>query len=98
VIQDAVTAGNDMVMICHRLNMVEEALGHIQALPESTLTRAFESIEKAKNRLYPPTKFTEERFAEIDARIWDLRVATLGEQAAATRSPEDGARSPVELY
>ena len=30
--------------------------------------------------------------------IWDLRVAVLGEEEAAKRSPEDGKRSPVETY
>jgi beta-N-acetylhexosaminidase len=34
----------------------------------------------------------------VDGEIWDLRVATLGAERAAERSPEDGKRSPVELY
>ena len=33
-----------------------------------------------------------------DAEVWDLRVATLGAEQAAQRSPEDGKRSPVEIY
>jgi hypothetical protein len=28
----------------------------------------------------------------------DLRIATLGPERAAQRSPEDGKRSPVEVY
>ena len=36
--------------------------------------------------------------AEVDAEIWDLRVATLGEERAKILSVEDGKRSPVELY
>jgi len=39
-----------------------------------------------------------ERFQEIDSQIWDLRVATLGEEEARNLSVEDGKRSPVELY
>jgi beta-N-acetylhexosaminidase len=34
----------------------------------------------------------------LDEEVWQLRVATLGEEIAAARSPEDGKRSPVELY
>jgi len=42
--------------------------------------------------------FTVESFQKIDAEIRELRIATLGESEADTRSPEDGKRSPVELY
>ena len=39
-----------------------------------------------------------DRFAELNKEVWDLRVATLGEEAAKNYSVEDGKRSPVELY
>ena len=45
-----------------------------------------------------PDEFSEEAFRKINDEIWDLRVAVLGEEAASQRSPEDGKRSPVELY
>ena len=32
------------------------------------------------------------------AALWDLRVAVLGPERAAIRSPDDGKRSPVETY
>ena len=38
------------------------------------------------------------RNPEINADIQALRVAVLGEAAAANLSVEDGKRSPVELY
>jgi len=53
---------------------------------------------RCKSRLAPPTPFSLEAFQAVDAEIRDLRVATLGQEAAAQRSPEDGKRSPVELY
>jgi hypothetical protein len=34
----------------------------------------------------------------LDDAIWKLRVAVLGEERAAIRSPENAARSPVERY
>ena len=37
-------------------------------------------------------------FRRRDHEVWQLRVDTLGAEAAAKRSPEDGKRSPVEVY
>ncbi|CAN5398557.1 hypothetical protein BH23VER1_BH23VER1_19760 [soil metagenome] len=97
-IQGCITAGNDLAMICHRLEMVEEARTHLEGLPDLVVTLALERIEKAKRRLPAPLPFALETFQAIDQKVWDLRVATLGEEGAARRSPEDGKRSPVELY
>jgi beta-N-acetylhexosaminidase len=97
-IQEAVKAGNDMVMICHRLEMVEEAKRHLEALPAPTVYDALERIDKTKKQLTRPPKFTLDRFAEINEAIWQLRVDTLGEEGASILSAEDGKRSPVELY
>jgi beta-N-acetylhexosaminidase len=55
-------------------------------------------VAQFKKRLAPPQEFSEAGFRKIDHEIWDLRVAVLGEERAATRSPEDGKRSPVETY
>ena len=97
-IQEAVLAGNDMVMICHRVEMVEQAFEHLKTLPDPVLSDAAEQIYKTKGRLAKPTQFSLEAFAEIDAKIWDLRVDTLGEERAKILSVEDGKRSPVETY
>ncbi|MBL9133078.1 MAG: glycosyl hydrolase, partial [Verrucomicrobiaceae bacterium] len=51
-----------------------------------------------KKRLIRPDKFDLDRFAAINRDIWQLRVDTLGEEAAKNLSVEDGKRSPVELY
>jgi len=64
----------------------------------AALQPALESIARCKARLSPPSAFSVEAFQHIDAEIRDLRIATLGESEADTRSPEDGKRSPVELY
>jgi hypothetical protein len=45
-----------------------------------------------------PYEFSETAFRKIDNEIWDLRVAVLGKERAAIRTPEDGKRSPVEIY
>ncbi len=97
-IQDAMRAGNDIVMICHRLEMVEQAHGHLAALPDALLLAAMERIQRAKGKLKPPAKWSAENFQALNDDIQKLRVAVLGEERAAVLSVEDGKRSPVELY
>ena len=94
----AIAAGNDLAMICHRVDQIGQALRILQELPAAQRERALQSVARFKEKIAPPTEFSEEKFRAIDSEIWDLRVATLGEERAAQRSPEDGARSPVETY
>jgi beta-N-acetylhexosaminidase len=94
----AIEAGNDWVMICHRVAAIEEVHSTLDKLRPAQIERALESVAQTKKKLTPPHEFSEEKFREIDAEIWDLRVAVLGEEEAARRSPEDGKRSPVETY
>ena len=95
-IQEAILAGNDMAMICHRVDMVEEAFEHLKKIPDPNIFDALEHIRKFKHRMSKPSKFSLEAFKEIDDQIWDLRVDTLGEEQAKILSVEDGKRSPVE--
>ena len=97
-IQEAVRAGNDLVMICHRVEMVELAREHLEGVEAPALHDALVRIEKTKQRLVKPDKFDLDRFAALNRDIWQLRVDTLGEEAAKNHSVEDGKRSPVELY
>jgi beta-N-acetylhexosaminidase len=97
-IQEAVRAGNDLVMICHRVEMVELARQHLEGVEDPVLHDALVRIEQTKKRLVKPDKFDLDHFAAINRDIWDLRVATLGEEGARNLSVEDGKRSPVELY
>jgi beta-N-acetylhexosaminidase len=92
-----IEAGNDMLMICHRVEMALAAKSAIEPLG-ARLQPALESVARSKSRLVPPTPFSVEDYQKLDEEVWHLRVATLGEEAAAQRSPEDGNRSPVELY
>ena len=69
-----------------------------QKLPSDQIDRAQKSVARFKKKLAPPHEFSEAAFRKIDHEIWDLRVAVLGEERAAIRSPENGKRSPVEIY
>ena len=94
----AINAGNDLVMICHRIPEIENVRKILETLPPDQTSRALASVAKFKKEMKPPHEFSEEAFRKIDAEIWDLRVATLGEERAKQRSAEDGKRSPVETY
>jgi beta-N-acetylhexosaminidase len=94
----AIGAGNDLAMICHRIAEIENVHGSLQKLPADQIDRAMASVARFKKNMSPPDEFSEAAFRKIDNEIWDLRVAVLGEERAAIRSPEDGKRSPVELY
>jgi beta-N-acetylhexosaminidase len=94
----AIEAGNDLAMICHRVSSIEEVHQTLGTLPHAQIDRALQSVARFKTKLQPPHEFSESAFQEIDRSIWDLRVSVLGQNAAAMRSPEDGKRSPVEIY
>lgn len=93
-----VEAGNDLLMICHRTELAEEALHILDRIPSGKLDRALEFVQNWKTRLAPPDVFNEAAFQALDGQVWDLRVAVLGEEKARELSPEDGKRSPVEVY
>jgi beta-N-acetylhexosaminidase len=94
----AIAAGNDLAMICHRIPEIENVHRILGTLPRKQIERAQKSVARFKKRLSPPDKFSEAAFRKVDDEIWDLRVATLGEERAKQRSIEDGKRSPVEMY
>ena len=97
-IRRAIAAGNDLAMICHRVPMIEEALGYLEKVPVEELDRALNQIGKFKSQLAAPNEFSESAFAALNEEIWNLRVAVLGEERAHEVSVEDGKRSPVETY
>ena len=94
----AIAAGNDLAMICHRIPVLEQARAALETVPRAQLDRALAVVASFKARLVPPDPFTDEEFRRRDAEVWQLRVDTLGAEQAAQRSPEDGKRSPVEVY
>ena len=98
VIRLAIGAGNDVAMICHRVEMVEKAHGFLGDVPRAELERALANVAAFKAKMAPPDAWDEAEFRRRDAEVWDLRVAVLGAEGAAQRSPEDGKRSPVETY
>jgi len=94
----AIDAGNDLTMICHRIPEIENVQRILGTLPREQIDRALSSVARFKKKIAPPHEFSEAAFRKIDNEIWQLRVATLGQERAKQRSVEDGKRSPVEIY
>jgi beta-N-acetylhexosaminidase len=94
----AINAGNDVVMICHRIPEIETVRGILGTLPSDQIDRAVDSVARFKEKLTPPDKFSETAFRTIDNEIWDLRVDVLGEARARQTSSQNVQRSPVEMF
>jgi beta-N-acetylhexosaminidase len=94
----AITAGNDLVMICHRIPEIENVQRILGTLPRDQIDRALDHVARFKKKLTPPDEFSEAAFRNIDSEIRDLRVAVLGEERAAIPNVGESQRSPVECY
>ncbi len=97
-VRHALEATNDMIMICHRGEMVTAAWEQFKTIPEPILDAALGRVQQLKAQMAPPYDWSLERFQEINEEIWRLRVDTLGEERARILSVENAKRSPVEVY
>ena len=102
-IQEAVRAGNDLVMICHRLEMVE--LARMSIWKASKTRRSFYDAlapyrARRRRSLMPPTAIRSRyRWASHKRRrCGSFASMCSAKRLAANLSVEDGKRSPVELY
>jgi beta-N-acetylhexosaminidase len=93
-----IAAGNDLVMICHRIPEIENVQRILTTLPQDQIDRALENVARFKERLLPAEEFSETAFRKIDDEIWDLRVAVLGEERAKQPTSQSVQRSPVEMF
>ena len=94
----AVEAGNDLVLLCHRPELVPEAAKALETIPPGRAAEAEKQIAQLRERLAPPLPFSVAAHAALDRKIYQLRVDALGAGAAAARSADDGKRSPVETF
>ncbi len=65
-IRFAIEAGNDWVMICHRVASIGEVHSILGQLPRAQIDRALENVGRTKKKLTAPDEFSEARFQEID--------------------------------
>jgi len=93
----AVEAGNDIVMLCHRVPEIETVHRILGTLPSDQIERAQQNISAFKKNLSPPYKFSESAFEKINQEIADLRAAVVGEEEAR-RIVRERQISPVERF
>src|SRR4029077_20040008 len=72
-------AGNDIMMLCHRVPEIETVHRILGTLPSDQIERAQQHIGEFKKNMSPPQKFSEHAFQEIDQEIADLRTAVVDE-------------------
>jgi beta-N-acetylhexosaminidase len=94
----AVEAGNDLVLLCHRPELMAEAAEALENLSPARAEQAGKQVESFLAQLQPPHEFSDAKHGAIDAKVMQLRIDTLGAEAAARRSADDGKRSPVETF
>jgi beta-N-acetylhexosaminidase len=94
----AVEAGNDLVLLCHRPELIPDAAKALETISSARAVEAEKQIATFMAALQPPHAFSIEAHAAIDAKIMQLRVDTLGAELASQRSADDGKRSPVETF
>jgi beta-N-acetylhexosaminidase len=90
-------AGNDIMMLCHRVPEIETVHRILGTLPSDQIERAQQHVGKFKKNLSPPQKFSESAFQEINTEIADLRTAVVGEEEAG-RVERERQISPVERF
>jgi beta-N-acetylhexosaminidase len=93
----AIRAGNDMAMICHRIDTAGVALNHLKNLPHTILDDALLHIERMKKKSRKPIAFDAKLWREIDADIAKLRHHVVGEENEIS-SQNTPSNSPVEDY
>src|SRR5439155_21425817 len=55
----AIDAGDDLVMICHRIPEIENVRKILETLPRDQTDRALASVAKFKKTIQPPHEFSE---------------------------------------
>jgi len=90
-------AGNDIMMLCHRVPEIETVHRILSTLPSDQIERALQHIGDFKKNMSPPQKFSEHAFQQINQEIADLRTAVVGEVEAGKVVTERQI-SPVERF
>jgi beta-N-acetylhexosaminidase len=94
----AINAGNDVVMICHRIPEIETVHGILAKLPLDQIDRALGNVASFKEKLSPPDQFSETAFRKIDDQVSDLRTSVVVGEERTQIVSQSIQRSPVEMF
>jgi len=87
----AIEAGNDLALICHRLDTAEAAAKAIATLPDDVLEEAEKRVARFRKKLHGPLKWSEAKWQSTCDAIRDLA-------AGVPAAPAMEANSPVADY
>ncbi|HEY2046785.1 MAG TPA: glycoside hydrolase family 3 N-terminal domain-containing protein [Candidatus Udaeobacter sp.] len=90
-------AGNDIMMLCHRVPEIETVQRILGTLPSDQIERAQQHVSEFKKNLSPPHQFSESAFRELNAEIADLLIAVVGDKESG-RIVGERQISPVERF
>jgi beta-N-acetylhexosaminidase len=90
-------AGNDIMMLCHRVPEIETVQRILGTLSSDHIEGAQQHVSEFKKKLSPSQPFSENAFQEINREIADLRAAVVGEEEAG-RVVRERQISPVERF
>jgi beta-N-acetylhexosaminidase len=94
----AIGAGNDMVMICHRVPELETVQRILGTCSSDQIETALHHISEFKKNLSQPDTFSENAFHEINREISQLRAAVVGEEIVDQLHTRERQISPVERF
>ncbi len=98
-VQMAIEAGNDMAMICHNTDTAQIALDAIKKVPNQTIDVSLGRVEKLKKKIVSSPDFKRKLWDKYDDEVRQLRIDTLGEEAARRTDDSSGEKfSPVQQY
>jgi beta-N-acetylhexosaminidase len=78
--QLAMEAGNDLLLLCHEIDSLQEIARAISSMPEPLLAKAYTRVESLRNKLLPPLELSMEAAKELDSEIAGLHRASLANE------------------
>jgi beta-N-acetylhexosaminidase len=94
----AIDAGNDIVMLCHRIPEIETVYGILAKLPSDQIDRALGNVAGFKEKLSLPEQFSETAFRKIDDEVGELRMSVVGKERSVQVASKTIQHSPVEMF
>ncbi len=90
-VKQAILAGNDIALICHRMETADTAVEALQTLPHSVHDDSLKRIERFRKNLFSPLVWSEDQWQKTCAAIEKLK-------AQVPSADELKANSPVADY
>lgn len=95
----SIESGSDLILLCHRVHLIEEAAQEIEKLSRDLLQDRIKRILFYKNKFRATPAFSLSAFQALNDEILELRTKVLGDrEKAKQKTPENAKRSPVEDY